>query len=440
VVSGAGDINGDGYADVIVADPDFNNFTGRVSVFLGSAHGIQTTPSVRITGTGHIRFGRSIAGIGDINGDGYSDIAIGAQDYKNGESGEGAIFIYHGSAHGVSATPNAVLESNHNNAHLGEVASAGDVNGDGFDDIIAGAFGYSQGQTQEGAGFLYLGSTNGLANSTPIIVEGNEDNQLYGWRTAGVGDVNGDGFDDILIGGQHNRARLYYGRSTGLDLTSSFTLQSSQDDSWFGASIAGAGDVNGDGFADIIIGAREYDHGQTNEGAAFLFLGNSNGRPVRTTFLRKDGSHPIASRGLSYDTSGFQLRMDLYSPRGKEKIRIETLVCPEIQPPPGVFTTCDTFISSWQDSIANYSFTINGLTPGLYFVQTRLAYAPYVAVTQGIYQPVHLCANNIPCLSSRHSPWRYLHGDRSTSVVRIGMPKSKFPWPMFLPAIINGKK
>jgi len=443
-VAGAGDVNGDGFDDVIIGDHNYfytTNRRGRVFVFHGSSKGVATQPATVIEeNNGGNYFGISIAGIGDVNGDGYSDIAICPLRYSNGEDTEGAIFVYNGSGQGIPSTYSCLLESNQAGAFLSSVSGAGDVNGDGFDDVLAGAFGYSQGQPQEGAGFLYFGSINGLANSTPIIVEGNEANQLYGWRTSGAGDVNGDGFDDILIGGKVNRTRLYYGRAAGLDLTSSLTLQSSQDDSWFGASFAGAGDVNGDGFADIIIGAREYDHGQQDEGAAFLYLGNSNGRPVRTTFLRKDGSHPIASRGLSYDKSGFQLRMDLHSPQGKEKIRIETLVCPELQPPPGVFPTCDTFISPWQDAMANYSFTINGLTTGLYFVKTRLAYAPYAAVTLGIYQPAHLCANNFLCLSSGHGPWRYLHGDRSTSVVRIGMPKSKFPWPMFLPAIINGRK
>ncbi|HHD62826.1 MAG TPA: hypothetical protein ENK96_00350 [Desulfobulbaceae bacterium] len=431
VVSGAGDVNGDGFADVIVAAPDFDNFKGRVSLFLGSAHGIKTIPSAGIIGTHGFGFGKNIAGIGDINGDGYSDIAVGAKDYANGESGEGAVFIYHGSAHGLSATQTCVLESDIPSAALGEVSGAGDVNGDGFDDIIAGADGI-------GKAYLYLGSTTGLTNSLPIIFQGSD--PAFGFRTSGAGDVNGDGFDDILVAATSDTVSLYFGKASGLDIGTPVVFQSNQNNSLFGYGLSGAGDVNGDGFADIVIGAERYDHGQTDEGAAFLYLGNSSSRPVRTTFLRKDDSHPIASRGLSYDDSGFALRMDLHSPRGKEKIRIEALVCPEIQPPPGIFNACDTFISPWQDGVTSYTLQMAGLKPGLYSIRARQAYAPYAAVTQGVYQPAHLCANNYPCPSSQHGPWRYLHGDSSESVIRIGMPKSEFPWPMFLPAIISGGK
>ena len=431
VVSGAGDVNGDGFADVIVAAYDFDHYKGRVSLYLGSAHGIKTTPSTSIVGTHGIYFGKNIGGIGDVNGDGYSDIAVGAKDYNNGQTGEGAVFIYHGSVHGLSTTPACVLESNINSAALGEVSGAGDVNRDGFDDLVAGADGI-------GKVYLYLGSTTGLTNSIPIIFQGS--GSRFGFRTSGAGDVNGDGFDDILVAAESDTASLYFGNASGLDTGNSVLFQGNQNDSFFGCSVSGAGDVNGDGFADILIGAKKYDHGEQDEGAAFLYLGNSSGRPVRTTFLRKDGSHPIASRGLSYDDSGFGLRMDLHSPRGKEKVRIEALVCPEIQPLPGVFNTCDTFISPWQDATAAYSFTMAGLQPGLYSVRARQAYAPYGAVTQGVYQPAHLCANNSPCFSSQHGPWRYLHGDSSKSVIRIGMPKAKFSWPMFLPAIISGGK
>jgi len=443
-VAGAGDVNGDGFSDVIVGDHNYYynaNRIGRAFVFHGSKHGLITHPATIIEeSSGGQYFGISVSGAGDLNGDGYSDIAVCPLRYSNGETTEGAIFLYYGSRQGISISHKDVLESNKSGAFLGEAHNAGDVNGDGFDDLIAGAFGYSQGEVQEGAGYLYLGGPTGLANSNPFIFESNEANQLYGWSTSGAGDVNGDGFADVLIGGQYNRAVLYFGSTTGLDQTNPVHFQSPQNDSWFGSSVTGAGDVNGDGFADILIGARKYDHGETDEGAAFLYLGNSNGRPVRTTFLRKDGLHPIDSRGLSYDDSGFGLRMDLHSPRGKEKVRIEALVCPEIQPPPGIFNACDTFISPWQDATAAYSFTMAGLQPGLYSVRARQAYAPYGAVTQGVYQPAHLCANNSPCLSSQHGPWRYLHGDSSESVIRIGMPKAKFPWPMFLPAIISGGK
>ncbi len=102
-------------------------------------------------------FGTSVAGAGDVNGDGYDDVIVGAPGYDNGLGGEGAVFVYHGSAAGLSTTPDWMVESNQVNAAFGtSVATAGDVNGDGFDDIIIGAPGYSQRASQRGGGLRLL--------------------------------------------------------------------------------------------------------------------------------------------------------------------------------------------------------------------------------------------------------------------------------------------
>jgi len=112
----------------------------------------------------HHVFGAAVACAGDVNGDGYSDVIVGAYFYDNGQTDEGAAFLYHGSSTGISNVIAATLESNQAGSLFGlAVASAGDVNGDGYSDVIVGAFNYDNVETDEGAAFVYHGSSNGLS-------------------------------------------------------------------------------------------------------------------------------------------------------------------------------------------------------------------------------------------------------------------------------------
>src|SRR5262249_45988460 len=117
--------------------------------------------------------GYSVASAGDVNGDGYADVIVGALDYDAPESNEGAAFVFLGSASGIVAegTPanaSARLESNEAGAFLGtSVASAGDVNGDGYADVIVGADHYSNGVTSQGGAFVFLGGPAGVASGNP---------------------------------------------------------------------------------------------------------------------------------------------------------------------------------------------------------------------------------------------------------------------------------
>ncbi len=111
-------------------------------------------------------FGYSVATAGDVNGDGFSDVIAGAWKYDNGESDEGRAYVFLGSPNGLSATPAWTAEGDQDFAHLGvSVASAGDVNGDGFFDVIVGADGYAASASNKGRAFVYLGSAAGLATS-----------------------------------------------------------------------------------------------------------------------------------------------------------------------------------------------------------------------------------------------------------------------------------
>src|SRR5439155_4465222 len=175
---------------------------GRAFVFLGSASGLASTPAwTAESDQASADFGASVATAGDVNGDGYADVIVGAHLYDNGQSNEGRAFVFLGSASGLASTPAWTAESNQANADFGvSVATAGDVNGDGYSDVIVGAPLYDNGQTDEGRAFLYLGSASGLSASPAWTAESDQAGAQFAASVASAGDVNGDGFDDVLVG------------------------------------------------------------------------------------------------------------------------------------------------------------------------------------------------------------------------------------------------
>jgi hypothetical protein len=156
-------------------------------------------------------FGSSVAGAGDINGDGYDDVMIAAIQHEIGPINldEGVVFLYLGSAAGIpdgsQNTADSRIEANQIGAHLGSsVAGAGDLNDDGYDDVIIGANRYDAGEEDEGAAFVYLGSAAGIPIGDPstaaIQFESDQAGAWMGWSASGAGDVNGDGVVDVIVG------------------------------------------------------------------------------------------------------------------------------------------------------------------------------------------------------------------------------------------------
>ncbi len=336
-VATAGDVNGDGYSDIIIGANRYDNGQtneGSAFAWLGSASGpgLNGTPlNADWTSEGNqasADFGKSVSSAGDVNGDGYSDIIIGAPAYDNGEVDEGKFFAYYGTSSGLPAIPDySAVESNQTGAHLGSsISTAGDVNGDGYSDVLIGVPDYDYGQTDEGLVYAFYGSSTGLEYTVGWSAQSDQVSAMFGTSVSLAGDVNGDGYSDAIIGAStfdnglldEGAAFLYLGSSSGLSPTTNWSAESNQLSAYLGVSVSSAGDVNGDGYSDVIIGSTQFTSGTANEGAALVFYGN-NGDGLRATVQQyKPGSSNVVSSGSLTGTNG-QVRLNTFgkSPYGR---------------------------------------------------------------------------------------------------------------------------
>ena len=212
-VAGAGDVNGDGLADIIIgASLAHANDNGAAYVFHGAAENPSTSPYQPFESNNPgAFFGTSVSGAGDINGDGFADFVVGAPDFDGGDFGGGAIFVIWRSTRAAHPASYFSLDRGSEGFKFGySVAGARDVNGDGYDDVIVGAYAYAVGEITPGAVFLYAGTAAGLSWPFPVWqVEGAADKDMFGWSVAGVGDVNGDGFADLAVGAPSDERGAY---------------------------------------------------------------------------------------------------------------------------------------------------------------------------------------------------------------------------------------
>ncbi|MBN1269582.1 MAG: FG-GAP repeat protein [Kiritimatiellae bacterium] len=367
-VSGGGDFNGDGYSDVVVGAhyyTDSHEEEGAVFAYYGSETGPSASQDwFHGSNFAHARYGVSVAGNGDFNGDGFSDVLVGAPKYYVGDSEEGYAFVYIGSSDGLQVSaPWWNCKSNQSNAHLGEsVAWAGDVNGDGCSDALVGAPDWNEPYTACGIAFLWAGSATAPPNGTPdndwwSSPQTFQEYAHLGDAVASAGDVNGDGYSDILVGSHWidtaygedaGKAYLYLGSETGIPLgPPHWDVAGQQADGHFASDLASAGDVNGDGFGDVIIGARSHSNGQSGEGRAFCYYGNdSRGLSRMPQQWHSDLSSPIAPLCLANDPHAFALRAHGRSPMGRSQVRMEY----EVKPFGTSFDGSGTVIGDWTDT------------------------------------------------------------------------------------------
>ena len=362
------------------------NPEGRACVYHGSAGGLGATADWTAEADEvNAQFGRSVATAGDVNGDGYADVIVGAPNADYIATNEGAVFAFYGSATGISDSGAFFVGGGQAGSYFGDsLSTAGDVNGDGYSDVIIGSENYDGGEPGEGRAVVLYGSSLGLSPVSFLSIEGDQAFAQFGNSVSTAGDVNGDGYSDVIIGAEgydngqtdEGAAFVYFGSAAGLSTVADWVGEGNQASPAYGGSVSTAGDVNGDGYSDVIVGARYYDFGHTDEGMVFLYFGNaSRGVALAPQQRRADDLAPIAAGGRSRESGSFRLTALGRTPFGRGRVRLEWEVKPLGQP----FDGTGTGQSAWTDTGtagAALNELVGGLDPGAQHWRMRLLYDP----------------------------------------------------------------
>ena len=303
------DLNGDGWMDAVVVDQSYlgaPGYFGRVMVYAGGPAGLSPHPVWTYLFPGHESTLQTCAA-GDFNGDGRADLVITWHLDERPDGRMGGALMFAGTEQGLAHVPSWRMPGEKGYCALGEeTVCPGDINGDGIDDLLIGEHDWSWARRNQGRVLVYFGSKQGLPAQPSQIITDVAQGDRFGHGICGVGDVNGDGFRDVAIGapqwsgpdGQTGRIKLYFGGPRGLTPAPCPPITGERAGEWLGArqTLAGIGDVNGDGYADLAAGALGHDGMGMGVGQIRVYLGGPRGWEPRPVW-RVDGLGSDATLG-----------------------------------------------------------------------------------------------------------------------------------------------
>ena len=290
-VAGAGDVNGDGFDDLVVGAPNYFQSGAQ-----GRAYVISGVDGARIHtfsgGAQNLNFGHRVAGAGDVDNDGFADILVGDRWATAGGVNAGQAYVYSGRTGGLlySYTGSSIGTGGD---ELGcAVDGVGDMNGDGYDDFAAGALGVNSGT---GAAYVW----SGFDGSLLYTFNGQGLGDLFGYALSRAGDVDGDGTPDVVIGAPlnqplNNGAAYVFSGANGGQIRAWTSFNNYER---FGDSVAGGGDLNNDGFDDVLIGAPDAGFSQT--GAVYPYSGRDGSRLLPFAWLSGQGQADSYGRSVA---------------------------------------------------------------------------------------------------------------------------------------------